>query len=245
MRAPRPRLIGVDQAGTCLGKRIVRNVRGTAAGRLRARGAAASCLLVFLASLGAMAAGAPTAPVTGGTDESAAAKRIDIIHEGERSADPAEWNQWRASKGVYRLAMTYQDFYRLTGRADLAEQDSSRRTISTVTTVVGFAGFLAGIVIAPWRYFEHDRVGAALGLALVGGGYATLKVGEHLSRPVISEAEADELARSYNSTLDQSLAAGATLPGAGCLSPSRYRLSVGIGGAGIGGTGVLVSGAFQ
>ena len=202
-------------------------------------------MLVLLASLSAMADGSPSTPVARGADESAAAKRIDIIHEGDRSADPAHWNQWRASKGVYRLAMTYQEFYRLTGRPDLAEQDSSRRTISTVTTVVGFAGFLAGIVIAPWRYFEHDRVGAVLGLALVGGAYATLKVGEHLSRPAISEAEADELARSYNSTLGQSPGSAATSPGAGGLSLRRYRLSVGIGGAGSGGTGLLVSGAFQ
>ena len=202
-------------------------------------------MLVLLASLSAMADGSPSTPVARGADESAAAKRIDIIHEGDRSADPAHWNQWRASKGVYRLAMTYQEFYRLTGRPDLAEQDSSRRTISTVTTVVGFAGFLAGIVIAPWRYFEHDRVGAVLGLALVGGGYATLKVGEHLSRPAISEAEADELARSYNTTLGQSPGSAAALPDSGGLSLRRYRLSVGIGGAGSGGTGLLVSGAFQ
>jgi hypothetical protein len=229
-----------------MGQRIVcRRVRGAAAGCLRAGGAAASCLLVLLTSLRAVAAGSPATPVTVGGSESAAAKHIDIIHEGDRSADPAKWNQWRASKGVYRLAMTYQEFYRLTGRPDLAEQDSSRRTLSTVTTVVGFAGFLAGIVIAPWRYFEHDRVGAVLGLALVGGGYATLKVSEHLSRPAIPEAEADELARSYNSTLGQSTGSAAALPGAGGLSLRRYHLSVGIGGAGTGGTGLLVNGAFQ
>jgi hypothetical protein len=183
--------------------------------------------------------------IAGGSDESAATKRIEIIHEGERSAAPANWKQWRASKGIYRLAMTYQDFYRLTGRPDLAEQDSSRRTLSTVTMVAGLAGFLAGIVIVPWRYFEHDRVGAGLGLALVGGGYATLKLSEHLSRPTISEAEADELARSYNSTIGQSPGAAAGASGPGGFSLGRYRLSVGMGGAGTGATGLMVSGAFQ
>ena len=205
------------------------------------RGAVAGCLLVLLTSL--RAAGAPAPAIAGGTDESAATKRIEIIHEGERSAAPAQWTQWRASQGVYRLAMTYQDFYRLTGRPDLAEQDSSRRTLSTVTTVVGFASFLAGIVIAPWRYFEHDRVGAVLGLALVGGGYATLKLSAYLSRPAISEAEADELARFYNSSLGRSI--GAAVPGSGGFSLRGYRLSLGIDGAGTGGTGLLVSGAFQ
>ena len=186
MRARRPKPICAYQAGACLGQRIIRGcASGSAAGCLRVRGATAIYLLVLLTSLRAMAAGSAATPVAGGADESATPKCIDVIHEGDRSADPAHWKQWRASKGVYRLAMTYQEFYRLTGRPDLAEQDSSRRTISTVTTVVGLAGFLAGIVVAPWRYFEHDRVDAVLGLALVGGGYATLKVGEHLSRPAI------------------------------------------------------------
>lgn len=208
---------------------------------IRARGAAAGWLLVLLTSLRAV--GSPATANAGESDENATSKRIEIIHEGDRSASPADWNQWRVTKGTYRLAMTYQDFYRLTGRPDLAEQDSSRRTRSTVSIAVGAAGFLAGIIIAPWRYLKDDSKGALIGLALVGGGYATLKLGEHLSRPSISEAEAVDLARSYNSTLGQS--ADGPISSIFGSWMHGYRLSMVIGSAGTKSTGMMVSGSFQ
>jgi hypothetical protein len=119
------------------------------------------------------------------------------------------WNSttawWRVSRGAYRQPMSYPDFYRALGRADLADQHESRNDLSNVLFWGGGVAMAVGLVGGLYELYKEQTVGAIIGAGLFVGGYVSLRIGSALSGPALPEEDARKLADGYNGALGRHL----------------------------------------
>jgi hypothetical protein len=128
---------------------------------------------------------------------------------------------WRPTRGKFREATSYDDFFRALGRPDLAERHSRRRLIAGTLLWGGLLAELAGVVLF-FKGFDDDGFAtqARVGVGLLAGGFAARAVGATVQHPAISEEEAADMVAAYNQRLrvhlglrELSLARAQPLPG--------------------------------
>lgn len=113
---------------------------------------------------------------------------------------------WRATRGKFRHAISYDDFFRKKlGRPDLADEHARRRTVAASLFWGGVAAQVGGAVLFFTGIGDGFDTQARIGLALFVGGFATSAVGSSFQHPSISEREALDLAEDYNQRLRRHL----------------------------------------
>jgi len=180
------------------------------------------CSLVIAMALLAAPAHAATSESSGGSTPLAVAANDLPPAEAQFSEDQLcvvsdREHGWRPCRGRSRDALSYQDFYRLAQRPDLAEADDARwyrrqlrfaaGAVAIVAGLVTFAPRLAGKSIVPWW----------ASAAIVGGGVGLVVWGAQTSQePLVGPEDAGEMADSYNRGLRRRL--GLPPPGGGRLA---------------------------
>ena len=108
---------------------------------------------------------------------------------------------WRPSRGKYREAVTYRDFYLALGRGDLADAYTRRAIVSNALFWGGFAVQLGGLALGGVGVSRRSVPMAVGGFGAFGAGVAASIVGGGMSAPSVSEEEARALAARYDDLL--------------------------------------------
>ena len=109
---------------------------------------------------------------------------------------------WRVTRGKFRNATSYDDFFRTVGRSDLADQYSRRRILSTSLIWGGLAAEVAGAVLFFTGLYEGGfQTRAKVGLAVFSGGFVASAIGGSIQHPAVSEEDALGMVSDYNRRL--------------------------------------------
>jgi hypothetical protein len=115
---------------------------------------------------------------------------------------------WRATRGKFRHATSYDDFFRMVGRDDLGAQHARRRALSGTLYWGGVAAEVGGLALFLSGLAGEARTRVEIGLGVFAGGLVASTVGASIAPPVISEEEALRLAEDYNQRLRVHLGLG-------------------------------------
>lgn len=136
------------------------------------------------------------------------ANTYDVVHV-EVTAGGTLWDTksvwWRPVRGIYRFPNSYIDFYRALGRPDLAEQAESRHAKAQALFCGGVIMAVGGLLGGSYALYKGNTVGAIVGAWFLVGGFVTANISATLSRPVLPESAAEDMAARYNRALGQHL----------------------------------------
>jgi hypothetical protein len=136
------------------------------------------------------------------------ANAYEIIHV-ESTSVGVLWGSttawWRPVRGVYRMPTTYGDFYRALGRSDLADREEARHATAEALYWGGLVLMVGGLIGGGYELYKRREVGALVGAGLAVGGFVSLRIGSAMSRPELSEGDAQDLAARYDRALGQNL----------------------------------------
>ena len=127
--------------------------------------------------------------------------RAEIYRDKQVTYQKLEWTPKQGS-----LPISDEDFFRIAGLPDNADQIHSKVTRAWITSRVGIAVAVIGLGLLGAGLWRHDQrmSGAGLGLTAVGG--ITTGVGGHWLNPknhVFPLREAESAANAYNQTLKE------------------------------------------
>jgi hypothetical protein len=127
---------------------------------------------------------------------------LGIVHEGMSGSFPTIFvgrgSWWRPVRGKFRWGTTYDDFYRKVGRDDLGERDRHRRALAGTLFWGGVIVGVGGLAVLLSGLASHHTTRAEVGLGMFGGGFVLTTVASNIQPPLVSEEEAEALARAYN-----------------------------------------------
>jgi hypothetical protein len=123
---------------------------------------------------------------------------------------------WRVTRGKFRHATSYVDFFQAVGRPDLAADYKRRRILANTLIWGGLAAEVGGVVLAVTGLM-NDGFGtrAKVGLGLFAGGFVASAVGATIQHPDVSEEEARAMVADYNRRLRLHLGLQAGAPTVG------------------------------
>jgi hypothetical protein len=129
-----------------------------------------------------------------GPQETFELNTLDIVRVGEEG--------WRPNRGKYRSLLSRHDFYVTLGRTDLASHDAGSATTSRVLMWSGYAGLAVGGLLF-YAHLSPGGVDPGLtpGFACVAAGGVAVLASGWFTGPLVSQAEAEEMARRYNERL--------------------------------------------
>jgi hypothetical protein len=109
---------------------------------------------------------------------------------------------WRITRGKFRNATTYDDFFRTLGRPDLADQYQRRRVLSGALIWGGLAAEVTGVVLFVGGLYKSGfGTPAKVGLGLFAGGFVASAIGATIQHPALSQEEALGMVGDYNQRL--------------------------------------------
>jgi hypothetical protein len=113
---------------------------------------------------------------------------------------------WRPVRGKFRYETRYDDFFRMMGRPDLAEQHQRRYYLSESLYWSGVAAFVGGGALLFTSIFKDAfDTRAKVGLGLMGGGLTATIVSAAIQPPLVSDEDARQMATEYNPRLKVNL----------------------------------------
>jgi hypothetical protein len=133
-------------------------------------------------------------------------------------------NWWRPVRGKFRSPTKYDDFYLKVGRDDLGERDRHRRVLSSTLYWSGMLVWVGGLGVFLWGLDGHHTGRVELGLGMFAGGFVLATVASNIQPPLVSDEEAEALARTYNRQLQAHLGLAPV-----ATRDARDRLSLGLG----------------
>jgi len=104
---------------------------------------------------------------------------------------------WYPCQGADRRSMTYEQFYRATGRQDLLERQDGRDRLKLGLFVAQIAAFVGGSVLTAVGLVESDVPVAVVGLSFIGGTLVLNVVSGAVPPLAVSLDEAQEAVRSF------------------------------------------------
>jgi hypothetical protein len=130
---------------------------------------------------------------------------------------------WRPVRGKFRSPTKYDDFYLKVGRDDLGERDRHRRVLSSTLYWSGMV-WAGGLGLVLWGVNTHHTTGLEAGMGMFAGGFVMAAVASNIEPPLVSDEEAEALARTYNRQLQAHLGLAPV-----ATRDARDRLSLGLG----------------
>jgi hypothetical protein len=144
---------------------------------------------------------------------------IEIVHEQMSARFPTIFvgreHWWRPVRGKFRWATPYDDFYLKMGRDDLGERDRRRGTVASMLWWGGVLVMVSGVGVLLTSVVKDTTMRFAVGGGMIAGGGALPALGSHISPPLVSEEDAEAMAREYNRRLQIHLGLPPVAAGAG------------------------------
>jgi len=154
---------------------------------------------------------------------------LEIVHEEESASFPtifvgrSKW--WRPVRGKFRYSTSYDDLYLKLGRDDLGTQHRHRRALSETLFWGGLLVSVGGLGVMLSGLATHHDTRAELGIGMFAGGYVLTSVGSAIQPPLVSEEDAEAMARAYNRGLQVHLGVTPVATRDGALHP--FGLNIG------------------
>jgi|tagenome__1003787_1003787.scaffolds.fasta_scaffold20784252_2 hypothetical protein len=133
-------------------------------------------------------------------------------------------NWWRPVRGKFRRPTRYDDFYLKVGRDDLGERDRHRGVLSSTLYWGGVLASIGGLGVFLWGLDSSHTTRVEVGLGMFAGGFLMTTIGSNIQPPLVSDEEAEALAKTYNRQLQAHLGLAPV-----ATRDARDRLSLGIG----------------
>ena len=133
-------------------------------------------------------------------------------------------NWWRPVRGKFRSPTKYDDFYLKVGRDDLGERDRHRHVVSSTLYWSGMLVWVGGLGVFLWGLDVHHTTRAEVGLGMFAGGFVMTTIASNIQPPLVSDEEAEALAKTYNRQLQAHLGLAPV-----ATRDARERLSLGLG----------------
>ena len=109
---------------------------------------------------------------------------------------------WRVTRGKFRNATSYDDFFRTLGRPDLADQYTRRKVVANTLIWGGLAAEVTGAVLFFTGLFDSGfQTRAKVGAGLFAGGFVASAIGASVQHPAVSEEDALGMVKDYNQRL--------------------------------------------
>ena len=151
---------------------------------------------------------------------------LSIVHEEISGAfltfNVGRSNWWRPVRGKFRTPTRYDDFYLKVGRDDLGERDRHRRVLSSTLYWSGLLVWVGGLGVFLWGLDSHHTTRVEVGLGMFAGGFVLSSVASNIQPPLVSDEEAEALAKTYNRQLQAHLGLAPV-----ATRDARDRLSLG------------------
>ena len=133
-------------------------------------------------------------------------------------------NWWRPVRGKFRSPTKYDDFYLKVGRDNLGERNRHRRVLSSTLYWGGVLASMGGLGVFLWGLDSNHTRRVEVGLGMFAGGFLMTTIGSNIQPPLVSDEEAEALARTYNRQLQAHLGLAPV-----ATRDARERLSLGLG----------------
>lgn len=130
---------------------------------------------------------------------------LGVVHEQISASFPTIFlgreSSWRPVRGKFRWATKYDDFYLKLGRDDLGQRDRSRRVVAGMLSWGGLLVMVGGVVVVFTDFISDRGTRFAVAGGMIVGGTVLGAIGSNIGPPLVSEEDAEAMAKEYNRRL--------------------------------------------